>query len=42
MAREIRSRYLLLRPADRAELGDRVRLELLTDTPLGPLYRNLR
>jgi hypothetical protein len=40
MAREIRSRYLLLRPADRQELDGRVQMEPIAETPLGTLYRN--
>jgi hypothetical protein len=35
-----RSRYLLLGPEDRKQLGDRVRLRRLTSTPLGELYEN--
>lgn len=40
MARDIRSGYLLLRPADEDELKGRVMLTPLADTPLGRLYRN--
>ena len=37
---DIRSRYLLLRTADRDALAGRVKLIPITDTPLGTLYRN--
>ena len=40
MAREVKSRYLLLRPEDRQELEGRVHLQPVADTPLGVLYRN--
>jgi hypothetical protein len=37
----VRSQYLLLREKDREEIGDRLPLEPIVDTPLGVLYRNL-
>lgn len=37
----LKSKYLLLKPSDLAELGDRVHVELLAETAIGNLYRNL-